>query len=108
MAKTGANSLTESVLKALNYSGKYVAWRNNNGAVYDVKKAVFRKNPIHKLGVPDILAFRKADAVFVGIEVKYGKDKLSQEQTIFLSDLKKSGGIAIECRSIDDIMYLIK
>jgi len=44
MAKTQTNNLTNSCLRFLNVMG-YKAWRNNNGAVYDVKAKSFRKNP---------------------------------------------------------------
>lgn len=101
-----ANALTQHTLRVLAMKG-YFAWRNNNGAVYDPTKKVFRANNALK-GVPDILGYRKTDARFLSIEIKAGKDKLSKEQADFLMGVTDAGGIAYIVRSIEDIEKLIK
>ncbi|MGI4822643.1 MAG: VRR-NUC domain-containing protein [Janthinobacterium lividum] len=45
-------------------------------------------------GVPDIIGFRLADAVFIGVEVKAGRDQLRPEQIQFLNELKAASGLA--------------
>ncbi len=92
--KQNTNSLTKGCIDLLNTNG-YKVWRNNNNAVYDVKKKCFRTPSEGSInGVPDIIGYKKGDdknltsssAKFIGIEIKTGKDKLSQEQVIFADD----------------------
>jgi len=94
---SATNQLTQSIIRFLNYNG-FKAWRQNNGAVYSKKRDAFMKNPTHKLGIPDIIGFRKSDGKFLAIEVKTGRDKLSIFQTMFLEDVNTAGGIAFEVR----------
>ena len=54
-----------------------VAYRINNGAVYDAKKRVYRAG-VQRKGVPDIIGI--IDGRFIGIEVKIGKDRQSADQ----------------------------
>lgn len=44
--------------------------------------------------MPDIIGFRLADGVFVGVEVKAGRDTLRDDQKQFLNELKQAGGVA--------------
>ena len=76
-------------------SQNVAAWRQNNGAVYDVKRQIYRKNPFHKKGIPDVIGFHKKTGQFVAVEVKAKGDKLSINQERFLEDLKQAGGIAL-------------
>ena len=98
--KTPTNSLTQSILRYVNYNG-FKCWRNNNGAIYSVKQKTFRKNPSSLLGISDIIGFRKSDGKFIAIEIKTGKDKLSAHQLIFISDIRSAGGIAIVAKSFE-------
>src|SRR3990167_8178031 len=98
---TRTNATTKAILKFLNSSG-FVAWRNNNGAVYDVKRSVFRKNPAMKKGIPDICGYSKATGRAIFVEVKTGKDKLSEEQERFLSEAGKAGCFCIVAKDFDD------
>lgn len=103
MAKTQTNNLTNSCLRFLNVMG-YKAWRNNNGAVYDVKAKSFRKNPNTLLGVPDIIGFNKTTGKFIGVEIKVGKDRLSPEQKDFQKIALDSGCICIVVKEITDLI----
>jgi hypothetical protein len=103
---TTTNSTTQAILHYLNYTG-YVAWRNNNGAIYDVKRQAYRKNPTTKHGVPDIIGFRKADGVALFVEVKTGRDKLSQAQQVFIEQAKDAGCIALVVKSYDELISKI-
>src|SRR3990167_3635338 len=97
---TATNSLTQAILRAVNYSG-WKAWRNGNHAVWSKKRNAFMKNPTTLLGVSDIIGFRRRDGKFIAVEIKTGKDKLSPHQTNFLADVKASGGIAIVAHDYD-------
>lgn len=99
---TRTNSLTHSVIMMLSYSG-FKVWRNNNGAVYDPKRGVYRKNRSALHGIPDILGYHKKTGRMIAIEIKTGKDKLSPAQKIFLDELNDAGGIALEVRNITDL-----
>lgn len=68
-------------------------WQNTTG-IYDNKINRYRFNPQGHRGVPDIIGFRKRDGLFIGIEVKAGRDQLRPEQKQFLDELKAAGGLA--------------
>jgi len=102
--KINANVLTKQVIKILWMKGWQV-WRQNNAAVYDPTKNIFRANSTIK-GISDIIGFNKKDARFIAVEVKVGRDKLSVEQKLFLDYINKAGGIGIECRCIEDVMNI--
>ncbi len=99
--KTNTNDTTKAIIYYLNYFGCTV-WRQNNGGVYDVKAKAFRKNPNGKLGVPDIIGFRRIDGKAVYVEVKTGVDKLSDAQKIFIDEARNAGCIALVVKSFDD------
>jgi len=72
--------------------------------------------PIGKKGVSDVLGIKKVKVsdlvkagieevgIFIAIEVKAGKDTLSDDQEQFGFDVKNSEGIFIEARKVDDIV----
>lgn len=96
-----ANTLTQHALRVLTLKG-YVVWRQNNGGIFDPTKKVFRRNSSTP-GISDIIGYHKATAQFLAVEIKVGRDKLSEEQTRFLASVKASGGLALVIRSIDDL-----
>lgn len=104
--ETSTNNLTKQVIKTLWCMGWQV-WRNNNAAIYDPTKKVFRANSVLK-GVSDIIGFNKKTGQFIAVEIKTGRDKLSVEQKLFLDTLNKSGGVGLEVRSIDELIGKIK
>lgn len=53
-------------------------------------------------GVPDILGVYKG--LFLGIEVKTLRGKLSPHQENFIAKIKDEGGIAFVARSVDDVI----
>ncbi|MHB8871645.1 MAG: VRR-NUC domain-containing protein [Candidatus Doudnabacteria bacterium] len=100
--KQTANDLTDAIVTYLNLQGHFV-WRQNNGGVFDPTKKIFRKNPKQKKGVPDICGISK-HGYGLYIEVKTGKDKLSEEQKEFAKSVAARGGIWIVARSIDNVI----
>lgn len=53
-------------------------------------------------GVSDIIGFDKRTAVWIAVEVKIGTDRLSDEQTEFLSQIKTAGGLAFVARDLKE------
>ncbi|HUV85145.1 MAG TPA: hypothetical protein VMV86_05500, partial [Methanosarcinales archaeon] len=51
---TTANDLTKTIIWDMYHVREGVAYRINNGAVYDQKKKVFRKG-VQRRGIPDII-----------------------------------------------------
>lgn len=78
--------ITKAALLILKPRNKEI-WRQNNIAVPG-RKFIGRK------GVPDIIGF-SFRGLFVACEVKALGDTLSDEQIGFLTNLHKSGGIAL-------------
>jgi len=65
--------------------------------VFDSKRAMFRAST--KKGVSDILACYKGN--LVAVEVKIGKDRLSDEQDGFIRNIKNAGGCAFVASDFD-------
>ena len=101
------NEVTKNIIRFLNYSG-FKAWRNNNGAVYSVKRKTFLKNPLHQLGVPDVIGFRLSDGKALFVEIKTGRDKLSDDQIRFLEIAKKAGCIAFKASNSHEVLTELK
>lgn len=107
---TTTNGLTTAILTYLNYNG-FVAYRNNNGAVYSVKRKTFLKNPNHKKGIPDICGYRKRDGKALFIEIKTNKDKMSESQLNFMELAVMGGCVALVAKDFNqfeiDIKYFL-
>ena len=88
-----AEEITRAILGYLEAHG-FTAWAQPNRGEYDPKTGKWHPHPNSRRGVPDILGFRRSDAVFLGVEVKAGTDRIRPEQTKFLNELKAAGGLA--------------
>ena len=77
------------------------AFKINTTGIYDPKRKVFRKNsnPHCHNGTADILG--TCNGVFFAIEVKWGRNKASDNQKIFLKRVESAGGKAIVVNSFD-------
>lgn len=101
------SQLTRAALAVLHLHG-FTAWRQNNGAVYDQKRGAFRAGSAKK-GVSDIIGFYEKTGHMVAVEIKTGKDSLSDEQTAFLAGIGRAGGFAFECRdNIDQLQAALR
>lgn len=98
----GANALTKYVIM-IGASYGFVLWRNNNGAVYDIKRKLFRKNPQHKKGVFDVIGFEKKTGRHCEFEIKIGYDKMSIYQEEHLKELKTNNCHAAMFKTEEDI-----
>jgi|DEB0MinimDraft_12_1074336.scaffolds.fasta_scaffold00129_5 hypothetical protein len=119
---TGSNQLTKNAIQFLTLNG-FVCFRNNVTGIFDTKQAAaklanknlpistvikilsscYRKSHERK-GVADIIGFQKKTGVFLAIEIKFGKDKLSADQINFLTEVVKNGGIAIVAKTFDQFV----
>ena len=88
-----AEEMTSAILGYLHAHG-FAAWAQPNRGEYNPKTGKWRPHPNSRRGIPDILGFRRADALFLGVEVKAGTDRPRPEQTQFLTELKAAGGLA--------------
>ncbi len=99
----------------------FIAWRNNNIAVYDKKRSlqmgknIYRKNPLMLNGVADIIAItpqrNKNDGLYTGTfycEAKAEDGIQSEEQKWFQNCVEQGGEIYIIFRSIDDLFVQLK
>ncbi len=101
------SSLTRAALATLHVNG-FTAWRQNNGGVYDAKLGKHRAGSAKK-GISDIIGYHETSGRFAVVEIKTGKDKLSEEQEAFLAGVGKAGGFACECRdTIDNLQRELK
>lgn len=79
--------ITKSALTELKLRGANV-WMQNNLAVRG-RKFIGRK------GVSDIIGFVNKTGLFVACEVKTIDDIFSDDQIVFMNEIKKAGGIAL-------------
>lgn len=104
------NDIQNSILELLRWK-KIVAWRNNNGAVYDISSGNFRKkNKWEKIaGSPvDILGILP-DGRFLAIEVKKDeKEKPSEGQKEFLRNISNNQGVAFVAHSLACVRLYLK
>ena len=123
---TSTNKLTNNIIDYINKVG-FVVWRNNTMGVFDGKQTankllnyikiagmkanlkgiracfVYRKSH-EKKGTSDIIGYQCKTARFVAIEVKVGKDQLSQDQIWFLEEVNRNGGIGIVAKDWDQFI----
>jgi len=109
--QNNANGLTRCIIDAINFSGGY-ATRINNAGTFRKGKTIqrdFGMNPIQEKGVytfngtrgiADIDAF--FNGVNVKIEVKYGKDRMSEAQRKYKENIERVGGVYIVARNLED------
>ena len=88
-----AADITGAILAFLTHHG-YTVWRQNTTGIYDAAKARWRVNPQARRGVPDIIGFRNRDGLFIGVEIKAGRDQLRDDQRTFLNELRAANGLA--------------
>jgi len=89
-----ANALTKCITAYLTLMGAFASRLNNTG-VYDARLGKYRPTTAKK-GLPDILATYKGHSLF--IEVKFGKDRQSEDQRKIETEQTASGGIYFTAR----------
>jgi hypothetical protein len=84
-----ANSLTGCITAYLKMKGAFVSRLNNTG-VFDKRLMRYRPTTSRK-GLPDVVCTYKGKSIF--IEVKYGRDQLSEHQEKIRDEQTASGGL---------------
>jgi hypothetical protein len=105
------DDLVKLILDALNYSG-IPAWPTHKVGAYKHKPIVPGISDIlgilehEDLLAPDVegpVFWMKPIGQWLSIEVKIGKDKLSEDQEEFKRSVEAAGGIYIEARALEDV-----
>ena len=96
----GANNLTKSIIQYVTLKGGWVTRINTTG-VWDEKIKKFRKTNMDK-GTADIHGCYKGR--HLSIEVKYGKDTMSDEQKEMMEKVSNSGGWYCVARTLDQFI----
>jgi len=116
-SKKATNEFTAFVIKYLNDSGKFVAWRSNNTpstrievikeeGKEDIVKVHFKKNQ-KTIAVLDVTGYRVSDGKHLQIEIKVGKDTLKPDQKQHLQAMQKAGCISFVTSTKHDFMLQI-
>lgn len=101
---TTANDLTKTIVFDMKWVRGGVAYRINNGAVYDKKRGTYRAG-VQRKGVPDIIGI--INGRFIGIEVKIGRDRQSADQKEVEREINEAGGVYFIAKSYDDYLEKI-
>ena len=98
---SSANGLTKCVIDYINLQDNATAWRVNNVGIFDTKTQRHRKAATIK-GIADITAIRNGTTY--QIEIKIGKDKMSDDQKKFAERVRASGAYYFMVKSFDDFI----
>lgn len=104
--KSPTNETTRRILNFLLYQGVF-AWRNNTvGVPLRRGGEIIGFRSAGKKGVSDILGVYSCmgRGLFLAIEVKTGKDRLSPEQEGFLATVNKLGGVGLVVKNYEDFL----
>ena len=74
--------MTSALLAYLSHHG-FIIWRQNSTGVYNQTLGGRKVNPQARRSRPDLIGFRQAEAVFIGAEVKAGRDQLRDDRRFF-------------------------
>jgi hypothetical protein len=95
-----ANGLTKAIITWLTLNGHYSSRIQSQGQ-WNQKLARFTKSTVRK-GIGDVMAVIEGRTIM--IEVKIGKDKLSEAQIKTKGDVEKSGGYYMVVKDFDQFM----
>ena len=96
-----ANQITRNIIRVINFQHGCIAYRVNNVGVWDEAKQIHRAGNTEK-GLPDIFACIRGR--FITIEVKAGRDKMSDEQRKRRFEIERAKGVYFEARSTDEFI----
>lgn len=100
-----ANRITANILRTVNAQPGGLAYRVNNTGIWDTEKGIFRKTNTEK-GIPDIIGCLRGRSLW--IEVKAGRDRLSDDQKMRKFEIERAGGLYFEARSTDSFLEWFK
>jgi len=93
-----ANGLTACIVKYITLCGGFASRLNNTG-VYDTRLMRYRPGTSRK-GLPDVLATYKGKSLM--IEVKAGRDRMSESQERIREEQTASGGLYFVAHNFTD------
>jgi len=99
-----ANDLTHIVQRLATKLGARL-FRNNSGR-YRTESGRWVQFGVPPKGGSDLIGWMPGGR-FVAVEVKVGRDKLSDEQAAFLAAVTKAGGVAGVVRTVEDAEALL-
>ncbi len=99
LPKETANRITQNILRMINLQPRCTAYRINSVGVWDAEKQIHRRGGTKK-GISDIAATIRGRACW--IEVKAGKDAMSDDQIYFQEDQRRAGALCFIARSSDE------
>lgn len=97
--------IENQILTWLNMNGVF-CWKAQTVGIFDPTKRVYRKahNKFHLNGISDILGCYQGKLLAIEVKTPATKNRLSEAQKLFLSNVEKNGGIAFHAWSFDDFM----
>ena len=98
---SASNELTRKIIEFIHSSGSF-AWRASSVGLYDSSKNIHRTAP--KKGVSDVLGIIAPSGRTLAVEIKIGKDRLSDEQTGFLANIEHYGGLSFVAKDFDSFV----
>ena len=100
-----SNAIAEPVIEFLRGRGAYI-WRNVSGGRYQGSASGQRRFvAFGASGISDLMAVYRGK--FLAIEIKAGKDRLTDHQRKFAGGVTAAGGLFIECRSVADVAAIV-
>ena len=94
-----SNELTQQIIAHIFKQGGF-AWRANSVGIFDTVRRIHRTAP--KKGVSDVIGVFRGR--FLAIEVKIGKDRLSDEQEGFLASVIHAGGVSFVAKTLEGFL----
>lgn len=96
--------IENAILAYLNYLPKCFAWKNQNAAIYDPSKKLYRSlGKFQFKGISDIIGIYKGIPLFIEVKTPKTKKNLTLHQKAFLNRCTEEGGIAFVACSINDV-----
>lgn len=109
-SEKSANDLTKLIVEFINFNGGFARRVSVEGRVIETKykeQSIYKRIPSSMLkGSSDISSIYQGKAIEV--EVKFGKDQLSEAQLKYAERVRNAGGYYIEARSWDTFINEFK
>lgn len=97
------NQTTNEILSFL-FSQRIFSWRQNTGGIPLFREGILTGfRPSGKVGQPDIVGILPT-GTYLGIEIKTGKDRLSEGQLSFHSQARKVGAKILVVKDFPDFL----
>jgi len=105
-SRISENNIRDGIVQWLNAERHAFAWANETVGIWDAKRKAYRRNAKRLRGVSDILGVLP-DGRLLALEVKKGRNVMTEEQEHFLMSVRQSGGVADDVRCIRDVEGLL-